>query len=50
MAFALVYMGEHYVVDCLAGWLYAAGAFVVVNGIFERRGRVVAVEGAAYAD
>ena len=50
MAFALVYMGEHYVVDCLAGWLYAAGAFVVVNAIFERRRRVVAVEGAAYAD
>jgi membrane-associated phospholipid phosphatase len=50
MAFALVYMGEHYVVDCLAGWLYAAGAFVVVNAVFERRRRVVAVEGAAYAD
>ena len=37
MAFALVYTGEHYVVDCLAGWVYAAGAFVVVNAIFERR-------------
>jgi membrane-associated phospholipid phosphatase len=49
MAFALVYMGEHYVVDCLAGWVYAGASFLVVNAILDRRGRVVGVEG-AYAD
>lgn len=49
MGFALVYMGEHYVVDCLAGWVYAGVSFLVVNAILDRRGRVVGVEG-AYAD
>jgi membrane-associated phospholipid phosphatase len=39
MAFALVYSGEHYVVDCLAGWVYATGSFVAVNLWFERRSR-----------
>jgi membrane-associated phospholipid phosphatase len=39
MAFALVYSGEHYIVDCLAGWIYATGSFVVVNLWFERRSR-----------
>ncbi len=39
MAFALVYSGEHYVVDCLAGWVYATGTFVTVNLWFERRSR-----------
>ena len=29
MAFALVYSGEHYIVDCVAGWAYAAFAFFV---------------------
>ena len=48
MAFALVYTGEHYIVDCLAGWVYAAAAFFVVNALYERR-RVRVVEG-AYAD
>jgi membrane-associated phospholipid phosphatase len=37
MAFALVYSGEHYVVDCIAGWLYAIVTFVVVNLFFDRR-------------
>ena len=37
MAFALVYSGEHYVVDCLAGWLYAIVTFVAVNVVFDRR-------------
>jgi len=37
MAFALVYSGEHYVVDILAGWVYAAGSFLVVNAWFARR-------------
>jgi PAP2 superfamily len=48
MALALIYTGEHYAVDCLAGWIYAVVAFLVVNAIFDRR-RVAAVEG-AYAD
>jgi len=38
MAFALVYAGEHYVVDCVAGWLYAAGVFVAVDRWFARVG------------
>ena len=37
MAFALVYSGEHYVVDCVAGWLYAIATFVAVNVVFDRR-------------
>lgn len=49
MAFALVYTGEHFVVDCLAGWAYAAVAFMLVNAFFDRRERVAVVEG-AYAD
>jgi len=39
MAFALVYTGEHYVVDCLAGWVYALATFGAVNLWFERRAR-----------
>ncbi|MDX6475913.1 MAG: hypothetical protein QOH95_1424, partial [Gaiellaceae bacterium] len=39
MAFALVYSGEHYVVDCIAGWAYAVAAFVGVNLWFERRAK-----------
>jgi membrane-associated phospholipid phosphatase len=39
MAFALVYSGEHYLVDCLVGWAYAAAAFVAVNLWFERRAK-----------
>lgn len=39
MAFALVYSGEHYVVDCLAGWVYASATFVSVNLWFEWRSR-----------
>jgi membrane-associated phospholipid phosphatase len=37
MAFALVYSGEHYVVDCLAGWVYAVAVFAAVNFVFDRR-------------
>jgi membrane-associated phospholipid phosphatase len=45
MAFALVYSGEHYVVDCIAGWVYALAAFKAVNLWFERREkRAVALE------
>ena len=45
MAFALVYSGEHYVVDCVAGWAYAATTFLAVEAWFERRARrAVALE------
>lgn len=37
MAWALVYTGEHYVVDCLLGWVYAAVVFVAVNAFLDRR-------------
>jgi membrane-associated phospholipid phosphatase len=37
MALALVYSGEHYMVDCVAGWIYAVAAFATVNWAFERR-------------
>lgn len=50
MAFALVYSGEHYVVDCLAGWVYATGTFVAVNLVFEYRARRVAVLEPAFVD
>jgi membrane-associated phospholipid phosphatase len=50
MAFALVYSGEHYVVDCLAGWIYASASFVTVNLWFERRSRRVLALEPALAD
>jgi membrane-associated phospholipid phosphatase len=37
MVFALVYSGEHYLVDCIAGWIYAIATFVAVNFYFDRR-------------
>jgi len=37
MAFSLIYAGEHYVIDCIAGWAYAIATFVAVNLYFERR-------------
>ena len=39
MTVALVYLGEHYAVDCIAGWIYALAAFVSVNWAFERHAR-----------
>lgn len=30
MAFAVIYAGEHYLIDVLAGWLYAAVAFALI--------------------
>jgi hypothetical protein len=39
MAFSLVYTGEHYVVDCVAGWVYAAAVYVAVDRVFEWRSR-----------
>jgi membrane-associated phospholipid phosphatase len=41
MAFALVYLGEHYMVDCVAGWIYAFAAFASVNWAYDRRARRV---------
>ena len=37
MTFTLVYGGEHYVVDVLLGWAYAAAALVVVDRVRSRR-------------
>lgn len=37
MAFALVYGGEHYIVDCIAGWAYAAFAYFSVEFAFAWR-------------
>jgi len=39
MAFALVYGGEHFVADILAGWALAALAFGVVDGLRRARRR-----------
>jgi membrane-associated phospholipid phosphatase len=50
MAFALVYSGEHYVVDCIAGWAYACATFFAVNWLFERRAQRVQVLEPALAD
>jgi hypothetical protein len=36
MTFALVYSAEHYVVDCLFGWLYALVAFAAVHVVADR--------------
>jgi membrane-associated phospholipid phosphatase len=37
MALTLVYGGEHYVSDVLAGWLYALIVVLVVRRLFDRR-------------
>jgi membrane-associated phospholipid phosphatase len=39
MGVALVYLGEHYVVDVLAGWVLVGLSFVLWGWI-ERRGRL----------
>jgi membrane-associated phospholipid phosphatase len=43
MGLSLVYLGEHYLIDILLGWAYAAGAILIVNWgaarIAERRPR-----------
>ena len=36
MAFALVYSAEHYVSDCIAGWLYAVAAYAIVQFVADR--------------
>ena len=38
MALVLVYAGEHYVIDVLAGWLYAIVVVVVLRKVQRRRG------------
>lgn len=37
MAFSLIYSGEHFVVDCIAGWAYALLVFGSVEWAFARR-------------
>jgi membrane-associated phospholipid phosphatase len=49
MAFSLVYSGEHYVVDCAAGWAYAVATFVAVNRVFAYRARRVPALEPAFA-
>ena len=51
MAFALVYSGEHYVVDCIAGWVYAVvRVFCVGQLSFARRAQRRAALEPALAD
>jgi membrane-associated phospholipid phosphatase len=37
MAFTLVYTGEHFVIDILVGWLYAAATFSLGSRLLDRR-------------
>jgi membrane-associated phospholipid phosphatase len=50
MAFSLVYGGEHYVVDCIAGWAYAGVTFFAVEWVFARRERRAVVLEPAFVD
>jgi PAP2 superfamily len=36
MALSLIYLGEHYLIDILLGWTYAAATILIVNWGFER--------------
>lgn len=36
MGLSLVYTAEHYVSDVLAGWIYAAAAYLIVNRVADR--------------
>lgn len=36
MTWALVYSAEHYVIDCVVGWIYAIVAFAAVTWVAER--------------
>jgi hypothetical protein len=47
MGTALVYTGEHYVADVLAGWGYALGVFLLVSLYWRRRERSAAASKAA---
>jgi membrane-associated phospholipid phosphatase len=44
MALTLVYTGEHYVVDVLVGWVYAAASVAAVNVFLRTRAAVAPVE------
>jgi membrane-associated phospholipid phosphatase len=37
MGISLIYLGEHYLIDILLGWAYAAVTVYVVDWAFERR-------------
>jgi membrane-associated phospholipid phosphatase len=50
MTFALVYSGEHYLVDCIAGWGYAVFAFAVVKYAYARAERRSAKLDPAFVD
>lgn len=50
MSLALVYTGEHYLVDCVAGWIYAVGVFAAVELVYARRERRAAALAPALAD
>lgn len=45
MALALVYTGEHYVVDVVAGWLTAAAAVAVAPAVIRRRAGTLGAHG-----
>ena len=38
MALTLVYTGEHYVIDILVGWVYAALSVAAVTAVARSRG------------
>jgi membrane-associated phospholipid phosphatase len=48
MAFALVYTGEHYVVDVLAGWLYCIAVYAAVEWVAARAPNLRAVRFASF--
>ena len=50
MSFALVYSGEHYLVDCVVGWAYAVFAFASVNYAYARAARRSGKLDPAFAD
>jgi membrane-associated phospholipid phosphatase len=50
MALSLVYSGEHYIVDCIAGWGYAVATFLVVNLVFDWYAQRASVLEPAFAD
>jgi membrane-associated phospholipid phosphatase len=39
MGLSLIYLGEHYLIDILLGWVYAAVTIYLVNWGFERWGK-----------
>jgi membrane-associated phospholipid phosphatase len=39
MGLSLIYLGEHYLIDILLGWAYAAATVYIVDQLAERRQR-----------